>query len=299
MICSPTSQTCTAATAGLTATAWRTVASMPQSSAARATALTGRLYVGYGSYFASYDPGADTWTRLNPDPAAPTVSGGQGAGYEALDGKVYGIAGASSGGALATVSAYSPGANSWAAVAPLLNPRYDFATGAWNGKLYVAGGTNQSEGLKPIEIFDPGANQWSAGPDMPFPTQAPMGAVIGGVFYVAGGFYTGAPTALRAYDIAAHSWSSKAALFTPRWYAGAAALNGLLYLVGGDDDRATTAALRTVDIYDPATDSWRAGPSLAVGRTLPGVAVVNGILYAAGGFDASRRPLDSVEALGP
>jgi len=54
---------------------------------------------------------------------------------------------------------------------------------------------------------------------------------------------------------------------------GVVALNGLLYVVGGDDG---TSNLASVEVYNPKTDSWSMLPSsMGIGRSYAGVAIID------------------------
>ena len=84
---------------------------------------------------------------------------------------------------------------------------------------------------------------------------------------------------------AAGIWAARAAMPTARNSLGvAAASNGKLYAVGGEDGN----NLGTVEEYDPATDSWATRAPMPTGRNSLGVAVAsNGKLYAVGGYNGS------------
>src|SRR2546425_792155 len=77
-----------------------------------------------------------------------------------------------------------------------------------------------------------------------------------------------------------HAWTAKASIPTARVGASVGVTNGILYVVGGEDDGAT------VEAYDPVADAWTTKASLPTPRVGIGVGVINGILYAVGG-DAS------------
>jgi kelch-like protein 2/3 len=50
-------------------------------------------------------------------------------------------------------------------------------------------------------------------------------------------------------------------------------VNGLLYVVGGDDG---TANLATVEVYNPDTDTWTMMPHrMRQGRSYAGVAIID------------------------
>ena len=80
-------------------------------------------------------------------------------------------------------------------------------------------------------------------------------AVVNGVLYAIGGSTgygcQGAALATnRAYDAATNIWTTKAPMLTPRCSAVGAAVNGRVYVVGGN------GPLATVEAYDPATNTW-------------------------------------------
>src|SRR5438034_966710 len=76
------------------------------------------------------------------------------------------------------------------------------------------------------------------------------------------------------------SWTTKAPMPTARFGLGAAAVNGVLYAVGGANGGGDLA---TVEAYDPVTNTWTTQAPMPTARYSLGVGVVNGILYAVGG----------------
>jgi N-acetylneuraminic acid mutarotase len=77
-----------------------------------------------------------------------------------------------------------------------------------------------------------------------------------------------------------------------------AALNGVLYTVGGDP-------AGTVEAYDPVTNTWTTKQPMLTPRSGFVVGVVSGILYAIGGATGTDAPpsttviLNTVEAYDP
>ena len=134
-------------------------------------------------------------------------------------------------------------------------------------------------------------------------------AAVNGIIDVVGGF--SAPSfsnlldltvrkSVEAYNPTKDTWTTKAPLPLGLHHAGAAELNGKLYVVGG-----FTAAgfsiwnpVNHVFIYDPGRDEWieRAGMPTARG----GLAVVNleNKLYAIGGYNGESNP-NAVEMYDP
>jgi hypothetical protein len=105
-------------------------------------------------------PGGE-WTA-----AAPMRSGRAFPGAAALGGRIYVL-----GGRTATAEAYDPGADAWAPVASLSQPRWGPAVGAdvAGGRVFAAGG-NLWEGasLDSAECFDPREGRWRPLPPLPF-----------------------------------------------------------------------------------------------------------------------------------
>ena len=89
-------------------------------------------------------------------------------------------------------------------------------------------------------------------------------------------------------------WTSHAALPTFRFVLGAAAVNGLVYAVGGMNFE----DMATVEAYDPTTNTWSARAPLPSPRSELGVVVVNNVLYAIGGIN-NRSVVGLVEAYDP
>ena len=80
----------------------------------------------------------------------------------------------------------------------------------------------------------------------------------------------------------------------PRSVAGVAALDGLLYVIGGFDGN---NYLRDVDVYDPQTNSWTPVCPLNDKRSAASVAVMKGRIFAMGGFN--DQFMSSVEVYDP
>jgi N-acetylneuraminic acid mutarotase len=110
---------------------------------------------------------------------------------------------------------------------------------------------------------------------------------------VVGGFTaTGAGSAaVEAYDTAANRWERAADLPARRNHAGAAALDGFLYVVGGFVGSSFTPAS---DVYrfDPSTGDWSSRASLPAPRGALALAALGGRLYATGGSGAAGSLTD-------
>ena len=114
-------------------------------------------------------------------------------------------------------------------------------------------------------------------------------AELGGRIYVAGGFRTdgSASDTVEVYDPTTDRWEIIAPLPVPVHHAAAAAVNGVLYVIGG----MTGAESRPVDrvfAYTPAGGGWTQRASMPSARGALGVGVLGGRIYAAGGDPRER-----------
>ena len=80
-----------------------------------------------------------------------------------------------------------------------------------------------------------------------------------------------------------------------RFGAGGRALNGKLYVVGGNGGQGSVA---TTFVYDPATDRWSTKAPMPTARTKLGVSSIGGFLYAVAG-QTSGNALGGVERYTP
>jgi N-acetylneuraminic acid mutarotase len=92
---------------------------------------------------------------------------------------------------------------------------------------------------------------------------------------------------------AGSSWTSVAPLPTPRGYAAAGVVNGVVYAAGGGGN----GIFGTVEAYDPVANSWTARAPLPTPRAVAAAGVINGTLYVVGGSNASV--LGTLEAYDP
>lgn len=80
------------------------------------------------------------------------------------------------------------------------------------------------------------------------------------------------------------SWSTKSPLPAQHLDAGVAAVNGKIYVLGGETPG--NPATPFTQVYDPATDRWRDLAPMPRGISHAGVVAFNGKIYVIGGFTA-------------
>jgi N-acetylneuraminic acid mutarotase len=146
-----------------------------------------------------------------------------------------------------------------------------------NGIIYVIGGDNaiapspSANVFKPVttvEAYDPIGNTWTTKVPMPTARERFAIAAVNGVIYVFGGLVPDATfvkktASVEAYDTATNTWSAKAPLRTARDSLSSAAVDGVIYVMGGRAD-AAPFDLAVVEAYDPVANAWTTKASMTV-----------------------------------
>jgi hypothetical protein len=167
--------------------------------------------------------------------------------------------------------------------------RGSLAAVAVGGRIYAIGGyTLGGDAVASMEFYDPSTNSWSARAPMSGPRAELAAAVINNTIYVLGGNSAtgGAPTiplaTVEAYDTLTNSWTPKPSMLTARSFPAAAAVNGILYAIGGD-------GTGSVEAYDPATNAWTMKAPIPSGGGSHRAVALNGLIYAVGGLPVTVK----------
>jgi len=132
--------------------------------------------------------------------------------------------------------------------------------------IYAIGGyDNGGYDIGTVEAYDPLTDTWTTRAPMPTPRAAAGVAEVNGLIYVVGGSSSRSPVpgghvrTVEAYDPVTDTWTTKAAMPTPRYGFALAEANGVLYAVGGwaDPSFDPDGVSVFVEAYDPVTDTWR------------------------------------------
>ncbi len=273
--------------------------------------LDGKIYVaggllspntGYSAHFEVYDPKVDRWTRLATLPEARHHIA-----LVAAGGMLYGIGGFSGGfpnwRAQASMAAYDPATNRWRDSVPLPAPRAEGVAAAVNGKLYVIGGRvraapesshfNEHVDTVRSEVFDPLAGRWSAIADAPTARNSAASAVIADKIYAVGGrqAFKQPDGSLRqvnvahleVYDPRSNRWETRSPMPQAQGGLAAVAVDGKLYVFGGEQWVPEQRVFATNWVYDPITDRWDTLPALPTPRHGLGAAAVGNRIHVFGG----------------
>jgi Kelch motif len=165
----------------------------------------------------------------------------------------------------------------------------------------LTGTGTTADSLATVERFDFRTGRYEELPPLPRELNHVAVEAWGGHVYAIGGLlddiesFEATDRAWR-FDVDRERWEPIAPMPTARGAAGAAVLDGKLYVVGGvvDGNRQ-----RTLEAYDLRTGRWSRLAPMRVGRDHLGVAVLGGRIYALGGRQADERPLTVFERYDP
>ncbi|OKP85840.1 kelch repeat-containing protein [Paenibacillus sp. P32E] len=90
-------------------------------------------------------------------------------------------------------------------------------------------------------------------------------------------------------------WIEKAPTPTARQDSGSAAVNGIIYVIGGHDGKSVT---NTVEAYNPSTNTWETKAPMPTSRYRLGVVELDNKIYAIGGTD-NETNIKNVEVYDP
>jgi len=190
-----------------------------------------------------------------------------------FDGEIHALGGF---GDLRGFKRYSPGSDSWTALAPLPDGRHHLAAFALDGSVYFVGGesTGPAQPASAGYRFDIGSGQWSAQPGL-LPTYGSQAAVLHGRAFV------GDPSGwLQEFDPRNGRARRIPGPLPPqeRDHAQLVAFMGEIWVLGGRFPETPAVA-----IYDPVSETWRDGPFMRQARGGFAAAVVGPRIVVAGG----------------
>lgn len=258
-----------------------------------------------------YDPGRDAWTAL---PRLP--EGRHHVTAAVVGGKLFAIGGFRGNfphwEARNTVFVLDlDGGKQWTAVAPLAGPRAEHVAVVIDGRIHTIGGrvptgpgavgysAHVDSDLH--EVFDPGTGKWSARAAAPTRRNSHAAAVIDGKIYVVGGRQNRLPKdhetsgqpgggmeiinlpTLEVYDPKTDRWETRTPMPQGQGGLAAAALDGKLYVFGGERWTPSKLVYSEAWVYDPGTDQWSAVASLPEAKHGLTAATVGDEIYVFGG----------------
>jgi len=163
----------------------------------------------------------------------------------------------------------------WSSRAPLPLARTEVAATAFGREIVVVGGFVESGGSTGrVDVYEPSSDTWRSGPDLPTGVNHASAVVARGRLFVVGGY--GAERS--AFVLSGNSWKTLS-LPSPRAAAGAAAVRGTVYVVGGVAENGNA---RSMLAYNTRSGRWRTLPGPRPRQHLA-VAATRGRIYAIAG----------------
>jgi N-acetylneuraminic acid mutarotase len=192
---------------------------------------------------------------------------------------------------------YDDAADGWSALAPAPAPHAEVVATSLASRIYIVGG-RAPKGAANLAygdhadtdrhlVYDPAANTWSTAAPALTARNSAAGAVINGRWHVAGGrsVADGPSDAHEVYDPKEDRWRNAAPMPKGSGAGGnaAGAINGQLYVFGGEYFDNGGRVHPEVWRYDPATDAWTAAPPMPTPRHGLGAVTLNGTIWLVGG----------------
>ncbi len=175
----------------------------------------------------------------------------------------------------------------WLEVSSLPGGRGGMASAVYEGAIYIFGGQTSQGTTAATLRYRPSPGGWETLADKPTPVSDIQAVLIGDLIYVPGGKdRTGKPVSqLEVYSPRLNRWETLAPIPAALSGYSLAASEGRLYLFGGWDGSAYSAAVYS---YDPAGNTWQARAALPSPRGLTAAALVENKIYVIGGTDGKE-----------
>ncbi|KAM8937477.1 kelch-like protein 31 [Lycaon pictus] len=250
---------------------WSKLTEMPAKSFNQCVAvMDGFLYVAGGedqndarnqakhavSNFCRFDPRFNTWIHLaNMNQKRTHFS------LSVCDGLLYAAGGRNAEGSLASLECYVPSSNQWRPKAALDAARCCHASAVAGGRLLVTGGYVGSAYSRSVSAYDPAGDSWQELAGLSTPRGWHCAVALGDRVYVMGGSQLGPRgervdvLAVERYSPATGQWSSAAPLPVGVSTAGAAALHGRAYLLGGWNE-GEKKYKKCIQSFSPELNEW-------------------------------------------
>ncbi len=196
----------------------------------------------------------------------------------------------------------------WTPKAPLPEPREGAAGAVVGDEIYVMHGfTPQFGDTKDVRVYDTATDSWSVGPQGldPLSSEHYQGVTVlrEGLerAYLIGGRSFEVLSENREFTPATGTWEYRAPMPTPRAGAAVAAVNNLIYVIGGRDCTSPFCGtpLDAVEIYDPVTDTWSKGTPMPTPRSGASATSLGDFIVVTGGWAREFEATNVVELYDP
>lgn len=216
--------------------------------------------------------------------------------------------------------AYTPATNTWAAIADAPTQLTHGASVVDGDKIYVVGGfvgSNPGYSTTAVWVYDTALDEWSAGPNLPADRGGGGAAIVDRRLHFFAGASRPMGTSLLTdqpnhwvLDLGATDsqsddateWTMAADIPNPRNHMAGAAIDGLIYAVGGQHrNNEETGNQDDLHVYDPETNQWTqlADLPIPLGHIMASTVVIDGKLVVIAGVTQGRTKSDRVFSYDP
>lgn len=177
-----------------------------------------------------------------------------------IGGYLYAIAGRNHTGPLNSAERFKVEQNKWESIADLPHAVCAHSGAPCSGRMYIAGGFASDGFQKEVYCYHPKENKWEGKPKLK--TERGLHCMVDykeRLYCIGGNNKTNGARrdvlTTEMFDLATEQWTEVAPLFAGQSEAGAAVVDGKIYIVGGHTWR-ERKDVRTVACYDPERDAW-------------------------------------------
>lgn len=227
-----------------------------------------------------YHPDTDTWARGPDLPVALHHTA-----VATLGDRLYVVGGyAIEGGSWVPMSAVwslGPGEDSWREEPPLATARGALAVASTGRRLVAVGGVGPDRRVLTSTEVLPAGGSWEPGPELAEPREHLAATAVGDDVYAIAGRAGGFDTNLASVEVlpgGADAWEQGPALNFSRGGIGAATVDGVPCVAGGEEPQGTIATIECL-----VSGAWEVVGELEMARHGLVVAALDGALHVIGG----------------
>ena len=223
--------------------------------------LGGHVSNDYCNVVGQFNPTINSWVEVAPLPIAIMILHS----VASLNGLLY-VCGGSTGSSSSStkcskkVFAYNPKTNTWKKCAPMIHGRASLCIVAADQHIYAIGGRGEDKkATNTVQRFDPRSNTWMLVSSMLEKRKCLCGAAFKNNIFVFGGSGISGPThSAEMYVIEDDQWQNIPNMQVPRIFAGAAVVQGLIYIIGGNtpSSSAPKEHKKMIEYYNLSTGVW-------------------------------------------
>ena len=212
-----------------------------------------------------------------------------------VNGKLYVLAGFMAGLKITgATEIYDPTNNTWSTGAPMPTPVTHMGAAVAGDEIWIVAGfvgNHPGVATNKVQVYNTVTDTWREGPALPNPRGSGAAVYNNGQLHFFGGLLPDRRTDVGEHyildlDDPVAGWQAAAPLPNPRNHLSGAAVDGLVYAIGGQYGHdAGVQDQNFLHAYDPQTDSWtqKAGLPSARSHFEPGTMVHNDKIIIVGG----------------